>query len=123
MKLASEHLKMGYRIDWGILTRTIDEHNHMMHSLDPDGSVICIDAKLWDRHYRKEVMNPDEEFNRIKCPTNQGHVFEIEGHLFDKFKQSIDHGHGLQYWVRRKLWIVSKGGEPIKPRNHQLELF
>lgn len=79
----------------GVLYKKIIERRHLFIA---KGSVPAIDAKVWNEH--------KDKIERIEIKTDKGRIFRISRDDFERNKEGIDYGWGLQYTVDREDWTI-----------------
>ena len=97
--MAKDYVWKDYYIEHGNLCKDdLDESKHFVHRL---GGVPCVDAyRVWDRRYPRHITG------EIRFTTRRGLVYHISALVFDRHKNTLDDGWGVQYWVPLGLWTV-----------------
>ena len=97
--------RLGWRIEARILRRDIRGSKHLLRQ----PPALAFDAWTFQRLRA--------HFDGIEVQdTEEGVVYRIGAHDFDRFAERLDRGHGLQDYVRLEHWERrQKDGQPARP--------
>lgn len=89
----------------GVFEKHIVEAKHLLWR---EGGVPAIDKRVWEKVMPTVTV--------IRIFTDKERVWSVTKVKFDMEKKEIDLGHGVQYVIPRKSWVV----EPV---TYQTKLF
>ena len=93
-----------YSLKDGVLSKSKMKSNHLLYKKPYSGSPAIDASNVWLPHHQKI----EQIKFRVKYESGSVSIFEVDKETFEKNKQEINFGFGVQYAIPKSYWTVTE---------------